>query len=81
MNRRYSESTGLPAPTTRLAGEDRFVRRQAIDRRRRQNGDEASTDPHQRVARSLATLDQPAPTAARQVQIGVTDQAAQPQSP
>jgi hypothetical protein len=81
MNRGYRESIGLPTPTARHAGEDRFVRRQAIDRKRRQNGDKASTDPHQRVARRSAALDQSAQTAARQVQIGVMDQAAKPQSP
>jgi hypothetical protein len=78
MNRRYPESTGLPTPTTRHAGEDRFVRRHPAHRRRRQTGDKARTDPNPRVASSLAALNQSAQNVARHLQIGVTDQAVQP---
>jgi hypothetical protein len=62
-------------------GEDRFVRRHAVDQGRRQNGDKASTDRDQQVAWDLAALDQSAQSVARHVQIGVADQPARPQSP
>jgi hypothetical protein len=81
MNRRYPDRIGLPTPTTRRAGEDRFVRRAVIDRLRPQNGDKANTDPIPWVVRGRAALDQSAQSVARQVQIDVTDHAAEPQSP
>ena len=63
------------------AGEDRFVRRHAVDQGQHQNSGKTTADPDRSGAGSPAALDQSAPSVARQVQIGVTDQAAEPQSP
>ena len=85
MNRQHPDSAGLPTPTAMRPGEDRFVRRHTVDRVRRQNRgnvtEPAGTDTHHRAATGITALDQAAPIVVRHVQIGVSDQAAQQQSP
>jgi hypothetical protein len=81
MNHRQADSAGLPTPTTMSAGEDRFIRHPAVDQGRHQNSDKIDVDPDRRATTGLVLLHQSAPIVARQVQIGVTDQAVQPQSP
>ena len=81
MNRRDAGRAGLPTPTTKRAGEDRFVRHPAVDQGRHQNSDKTDVDPDRRATIGLVVLHQSAPIVARQVQIGVTDQAAELQSP
>jgi hypothetical protein len=81
MNRRDPASTGSPNPTTRNAGEDRCVGRRPVERRWRQIADGTDTVPHPRTVIRRAARDQSAQSDAGQFQIGVTDQAARPQSP
>jgi len=81
MNRRHPDSAGLPTPTTKPAGQDRFVRHHAGDQRRHQNSDKTDADPDRRATTGPVPLDQSAPSAVRHLQIGVTDRAAQLQSP
>jgi hypothetical protein len=81
MNRRESDHTGLPTPTTKPAGEDRFVRHHAGDQRRHQNSDKTAADPDRRATTGLVALEQSTASVVPHLQIGVTDQATQPQSP
>ena len=81
MNRRESDRAGLPIPTTKPAGEDRFVRHHAGDQRRHQNSDKTAADPDRRPTTGRVALDQSAASVVRHLQTGVTDQAAKPQSP
>lgn len=81
MNRRYPDSVGLPTPTATRAGGDRFVRRYAVNQGRHQNTDKTEANPDRRATTDVVAPGQPAKSVARQVQIGVTVQAAQPQSP
>lgn len=85
MNRRHDDSAGLLPPTAMRAGKDRLVRRYAVDRARGHNdgnrAEPAAFATNQRRVTGITALDQPAQITERLAQIGVSDQAAQPQSP
>jgi hypothetical protein len=81
MNRRQADSAGSPTPTPRRAGEGRIVRHHAVDQGRYQNSDKADADADRRATKGLIAIDQSAPVVVRHLQIAVTDQAVQPQSP
>ena len=81
MNHPQADSAELPAPTAMRAGEDPFVRHHAVDQERYQNSGKTDADPGRQPATRVAALGQSAKSVARQCQIGVTDQVAQPQSP
>jgi hypothetical protein len=85
MNRRHDDSAGVLPPTAMRAGKDRLVRQYTVDRARGRNDghrvEPAAFATNQRCVTSITALDQPAQITERLVQIGVSAQAAQPQSP
>jgi len=85
MNRRHDNNAGLPPPAAMHAGKDRLVHRSTVDRARGNNdgnkAEPATLATNQRCVAGIIALDQPAQITERFVQVGLSDQAAQPQSP
>jgi len=85
MSNRKRDTTGLRTPDVIRAGQDRVVHQTTVDPIRPHGGDTgtepAASAPHCRLAASRAALGSPAECAPQHARLGVSDQAAQPQSP
>jgi hypothetical protein len=81
VNRRLADRAGSPTSTPRRAGEGRIVRHHAVDQGRYQISNNADADADRRATKGLTAIDQSAPVVVRHLQIGITVQAVQTQSP
>jgi hypothetical protein len=85
MNHRNLDSAEPPTPDAMRADQDRFVRRDTVAPTRRDNGNQrtrpTTSGLDRRPASDITARDQPATIAMPLVQIGISDQVAQLQSP